>query len=85
VGEAFGWTIQSCPLSLCHSVSERFGIPVNDDGGQQIEASDAEVLSLRGSVADFSLTPDPEGTFQGVVCFSLVHPQGSVQAYLEDT
>ena len=72
VGEEFGWAIQSCPLSPCHSVSELFGIPINDDGGQQIEASDAEVLSFRGTVADFSLTPDPKSTFQGVMCLSLV-------------
>lgn len=72
MGEEFRRAVEPSLFPLCHSDAELFGIPVNDGGGQQIEARDAEVLSLRGSVADFPLTPDPEGTFQGVMCFSLV-------------
>ena len=60
------------PAATNNGVAELFGIPVDDDGGQQIEARDEEVLPFRGAVADFSLTPDPKGTFQGVMCFSLV-------------
>ena len=39
-------------------------VPVDDDGSEQVEASHAIVLSLCGAVADFSLSPDPEGVFR---------------------
>ncbi len=37
------------------------GIPVNDDGGEQVEPGHAVMLALAGAVADFALAPDPEG------------------------
>ena len=44
--------------------SDRFtemgGIPVDDDGGEQVEPGHAVVLALAGAVADFALAPDLE-------------------------
>ena len=48
------------------------GIPVNDDGGEQVEACHAEVLTLSGSVADFALAADAQSVFQGMVGLAFV-------------
>ena len=48
------------------------GVPVDDDGGEQVEACHAVVLPLRGPIPDFSLASDAQGILQGVVGFSLV-------------
>jgi hypothetical protein len=37
------------------------GVPVNDDGGEQVQACHAEVLTLGCAVADFALAPDAQG------------------------
>ena len=49
-----------------------FGIPINDDGGEKVETSHAEVLALGGAVADFALATDAEGVFQGMVGLAFV-------------
>ena len=49
-----------------------FAVPVDDDGGEEVEACHAEVLTFGGAVADFTLATDAEGVFQGVVCFAFV-------------
>ena len=58
------------------SPSDRFaqpgGVPVDDDGGKQVEACHAVVLAFRAAIPDFSLTADAQGVLQGVVGFSLV-------------
>ena len=45
-------------------LSDRFAgmgsIPVNDDGGEQVESGHVVVLTLAGAVADFDLASDPE-------------------------
>ncbi len=50
------------------------GVPVDDDGGEQVEACHAEVLSFTGAVADFALAADAQGVFQGMVGFAFVQP-----------
>jgi hypothetical protein len=56
VGKEFGRAIEPRPLPFCYSDAELFGIPVNDDGRQQIEASNAEMLPFRGPASDFALS-----------------------------
>ena len=51
---------------------EMGGIPVNDDGGEEVEPSHAVVLALAGAIADFALAPDAERAFEGVVCLVFV-------------
>ena len=57
-------------------LSDRFvevgGIPVNDDGGEEVEPGHAVVLALAGVVADFALASDLDGLLEGVVCLALV-------------
>ena len=56
--------------------SDRFaemgGIPVNDDGGEQVEPCHAVVLAFAGAVADSALAPDAERVLEGVMSLALV-------------
>jgi len=49
-----------------------FGIPTNDAGGEKVKACHAEVLALGGAIADFTLSTDTQGVFQGVKRFVFV-------------
>ena len=57
-------------------MSDRFaemgGIPVNDDGGEQVEPGHAVVLSFAGAVADFALAPDAERVLERVMSLAPV-------------
>ena len=64
--------IQPGPLPRGDGLTEVLGVPVDDDGGEQIEAGHAIVLPLGGTVADFALPPDAQGVFQGVMGLTLV-------------
>ncbi len=48
------------------------GVPVDDDGGEQVEAGDPVMLTLRRAVADFALTADAQGIFQRMMCLAFV-------------
>lgn len=48
------------------------GIPVDDDRRQQIQPGDPVMLPLSGSITDFTLTADAQGTLEGMVGFALV-------------
>tara|TARA_R110002072_G_scaffold194236_1_gene351481 strand:+ start:1388 stop:1597 length:210 start_codon:yes stop_codon:yes gene_type:complete len=49
-----------------------FGVPVNDNGGKEVEASHAEMLPFGGAVADFTLATDTQGVFQRMVSLAFV-------------
>jgi len=36
-------------------LAEVFGVPVDDDSGEQVQAGHAEVLAFGGAVADFGV------------------------------
>jgi len=40
-------------------MAEMQGVPVDDDGGEQVEAGDAVMLPLCRTVADLALATDP--------------------------
>ena len=67
-----GVTIQPRPLPRGHGLAEVLGVPVDDDGGEQVETGHAIVLPLGGTVADFALPPDAQGVFKGVMGLTLV-------------
>ena len=58
VRQKIGWAIQSFAFSVVDGLAEVLGVPVDDDGGEQIEACHAEVLPFGGPVADFPLAAD---------------------------
>ena len=47
--------------------SEMDGVPVEDDGGEQVELDHAVLLALAQAVANFVLAPDPEREAQPIV------------------
>ena len=53
------------------SAGDRFAqpgcVPVNDDGGEQVEACHALVLALRAVVADLPLALDAQGVLPGAM------------------
>ena len=55
--QEFGRTVESRFSPLRDIYPDLFGIPINDDGSQQVQTGDAEVLALRGAIADFALPP----------------------------
>ena len=58
------------------SLSDRFvemgGIPVNDDGSEEVEPSHAVVLALDGALAQFAVASGPQRVLERVVCLALV-------------
>ena len=72
MGQEIGIDRQAGVLPLSDRFAEMGGIPVNDDGGEQVEAGHAVVLALAGAVADFALAPDPEGVLERVMSLALV-------------
>ena len=53
-----GRTVETGAVAACDCLPAMFGVPVDDDGGEQIEACHAEVLPFGGPVADFPLAAD---------------------------
>jgi hypothetical protein len=47
-----------------------FAVPVYDNCSEEVEACHAEVLTLSGAVADFTLATDAQGIFG--VCYGSV-------------
>ena len=58
------------------SLSDRFvemsGIPVSDDGGEQVEPRHALMLAFAGAVAEFTFPPDAQCVLWGAVCYAFV-------------
>ena len=72
VGQELGLDGQASVFPLSDRFVEMGGIPVNDDGGEEVEPSQAVVLALAGAVADFALASDAEGVLERVVCLAFV-------------
>ena len=49
--------------SRCRGLSEMLGVPIYDDGREQVETRHAIVLLFGGAIPDFTLTPDAQGVF----------------------
>ena len=72
MGQELGLDRQAGGFPLSDRFAEMGGIPVNDDGGEQVEPGHAVVLALARAVADFALAPDPERVLEGVMSLTLV-------------
>lgn len=72
VRQKFWRTVEAGALSGFNCLAKMFGVPINDDRGQQVKPCHAIVLSFRGSVSDFALTPDAQRIFQGMMRLTLV-------------
>ena len=72
MGQELGLDGQPGVFPLSDHFAEMGGIPVDDDGGEQVEPGHAVVLALAGAVADFALEPDPERVLERVMSPALV-------------
>ena len=59
VREEVCWRVHPGLFPLRDSDTKLFCIPEDDDGGEQVQTCDAEVLAFGGAVADFALPTDP--------------------------
>lgn len=57
------WTVESFTFSAGDGLAELLGVPIDYDGGEQIETCHAEVLAFGGAVADFTLAADAQSVF----------------------
>ena len=72
MGQELGLDGQPGVFPLSDRFAEMGGIPVDDDGGEQVEPGHAVVLALAGAVADFALASDPECVLERVMSLALV-------------
>jgi len=68
--------IESFATPGLDSMAELQGVPVDDDGGEQVEARDPVVLAFGGAIADLALATDAQGVLQRMVRLALVGPVG---------
>ena len=64
--------VKSGAFSCRNGLPEVLGVPVDDDGGEQVQPCHAVVLTFDGPISDFPLATDAQGIFQSVMGFSLV-------------
>ena len=72
MGQELGLDGRAGVFPLSARFAEMGGIPVNDDGGEQVEPGHAAVLGLARAVADFALASDPERVLERVMSLALV-------------
>ncbi len=70
--QEFRGTIQSGSFSLCACQSRVLRVPVDDDGGEEVQSGHAIMLRFGSAVADFALPTDAQSVFQGVMRFAFV-------------
>lgn len=58
--------IQSSATPCLDGTTEVQSVPVDDDGGEEIEAGDPVMLALGGAVAELALAVDVQGVLQCV-------------------
>ena len=59
--QEFRGNAESVAVALRNSMAEVKRVPVNHDGGKEVQARYAQVLAFGGAVADFALTADAQG------------------------
>ena len=64
--------VKSSAFSCSNRLPEVLGVPVDDDGGQQVQPGRAVVLTFEGPITDFTLANDAQGVFEGVMGLALV-------------
>lgn len=60
---------------LSDDLAKACGVPVDDDGGEEVQSCHSEVLSFSGAVAGLATTTECDGTLQRVMGFSFVQAE----------
>ena len=80
--QAFGIDRQAGASSLSYRLAQTESIPVDNDGGNQVELGHAVVWAFAGAIAEFALTADAQGVFQGVMGLARVQPDLGALAHV---
>jgi hypothetical protein len=59
---------------FCDDLAELPCVPVDDDGSEEVEASNSMLLALRRPVSDFATPIEVDRTLQGMMGLALVQP-----------
>jgi len=62
--EKIGRAVPPGSLSPRHSNAELLCVPANDDGREQVQPCDAEMLAFSGTDSDFTLTAESQTPFE---------------------
>ena len=72
MSEKVDWAVETGLAPGCDSLTEMQSVPIDHDGGEEIEAGHAVMLSLGGAISDFALPADAQGVLEGVMGLALV-------------
>ena len=72
--QKIGRAVEACTATGRYSLTKVLGVPIDDDGGKQVEADHAIVLALGRAIPNFTLGADTQGVFQGMVRLAFVQP-----------
>ncbi len=64
--------VKSGAFSCRNGLPEMLGVPVDDDGGEQVQPWHAVVLTFDGPISDFTLATDAKCIFEGMMGLALV-------------
>ena len=76
---------EACTATGRYCLTKVLGVPIDNDGGTQVEAGHAIVLALDRAVADFALASDAQSVIQGMVRLALVQPDLGAALHIEVT
>ena len=82
MGQEFGRNLEAGFPPGEDRLAELQRVPVDDDRGQQVEAGDPVVLSLSGSVSQFSALVEVDGALEGMVRLALVQADLGAPAHV---
>ena len=64
--------VEACTATGRYSFTKVLGIPIDDDGGEQVQPCHPEMLPLGCPVANFALATSAQGIREGVVGLAFV-------------
>ena len=72
MGEKVDWAVEPGLASGGDGMAELQGVPIDDDGGEEIQSCHTVMLSFGGAVSNFALPADAHGVLESVMGFALV-------------
>jgi hypothetical protein len=65
---------------MCDNLPKMLGVPVGDDGAEQVQPYHAIMLASSAPITDYALATDMQGILAGVVGLTSALPTGSAAA-----
>ena len=62
--------VKSGAFSCRNGLPEMLGVPVDDDGGEQVQPCHTKMLPFTCPVADFTLAANAQGILEGVMSYA---------------